>query len=84
MKRLILGIVVFGLGLAAASTIRFSQHWQHGFRRGYAVATSRLHQAAVREGHGHWERDGDGVMFQWNKVLERYEPDSPARIPGLE
>ncbi|HVJ69558.1 MAG TPA: hypothetical protein VM510_16395 [Caulifigura sp.] len=83
MKRLMVMIVAFGLGLAGAATIRFHQHWQRGFQRGYAVAASRFQQEAVRNGHGHWERAGNGVAFQWNTALEHYHPESPATIPGL-
>jgi hypothetical protein len=84
MKRLALCIFLFVVGLAGGSIIRFSQHWQDGFRRGYITAVSQFQREAVREGHGHWERTKGSNTFRWNMVRTGYTPDSPSRIPGLE
>jgi hypothetical protein len=88
MKRLILCVLCFALGLGAGASVRFTQHWQRGYLRGYFVAMDRVHREAVRAGHGHWERAEDSLSFQWNPVRQDYAPDrlieSPSRIPGLE
>jgi cation transport regulator ChaB len=84
MKRLFLCILSLAAGLAGGSTVRFTQHWQHGYRNGYIAAVGEFQREAVREGHGHWERRANSVGFSWNAVRPEYEPDRLTLIPGLE
>jgi hypothetical protein len=84
MKRLIVCTLSFVVGLTGGSTIRFTQHWKAGYRRGCFMTMSEFQREAVREGHGHWERAGDAVEFRWNECRTGYAPDTPSHIPGLE
>lgn len=83
MKRIVIGCVVFGLGLAGGASVRLSQHWQHGYRAGYSAAALTMRCEAVREGHGHWELNGREVGFRWNPARSNYRPDHESQIPSL-
>jgi hypothetical protein len=84
MKRLIVCILSFVVGLTGGSTIRFTQHWKAGYRQGYLMAITEYQREAVREGHGHWERRENFNEFSWNQIRPAYEPDEHSYIPGLE
>ena len=84
MKRLVICILSFVLGLTGGSSIRFSQYWRAGYRQGYVVAVDELQREAVREGHGHWERAGDSIKFRWNEFRTGYAPETRTCIPGVE
>lgn len=75
------------VGMVLGGSIRFSAHYRSGFERGRAAAIAEMRQEAVREGHGHFERDENGGpnRFAWNAVRStEYAPDAVSRIRGLE
>ncbi|QDT57249.1 hypothetical protein Pan44_53170 [Caulifigura coniformis] len=71
------------MGLAASAFTRFTAYYRTGYREGRAAALLEVHREAIREGHGHWERDerGGPNRFAWNAVRHAgFAPDAITAI----